>query len=149
LATSTPQPLKIHAWDTYNNHPAVAAQQADVEAKFVEEEANSFYFHLPRFLLPFIYELILAPLQWALQKGKGRICVDCTNGPDPAGSANTYIPKPNTANTDECPLVFYQHAFACHLQHLWRMRVTYPGDNLLQHCDDIEAAFCRFSITLT
>jgi hypothetical protein len=136
--------LEIPARDTYNNHPAVAAQQANVEAKFVKEEAKSFHVHLPRFLLPFIYGLVLTPLQWALRKGKGRICVNCTNNLDPAGSANTYIPKPNPANADECPPIFYQHAFACHLHCLWRMQVTYPGDDLLQHCDDIEAAFHRF-----
>jgi hypothetical protein len=78
-----------------------------------------------------------------MRKGKGRICVDCTNGKDPAGSANTHIHKPSADNADECPPVFYQHAFARHVRHLWRMRLTYPADDLLQHCDDIEAAFRR------
>jgi hypothetical protein len=78
-----------------------------------------------------------------MRKGKGRICVNCTNGKDPAGSANTHIHKPSADNADECPPVFYQHAFARHVRHLWRMRLTYPADDLLQHCDDIEAAFRR------
>jgi hypothetical protein len=110
----------------HNNHPAVAAQHDDVEAKFVKEEAKSFHFHLPRFLIYFIYGLVLAPLQWAIRKGKDRICVDCTNGKDPAGSANTHIPTPSPDNADECPPVFYQHAFARHIRHLWRMRITFP-----------------------
>jgi hypothetical protein len=28
-----------------------------------------------------------------------------------------------------------------HLQHLWRMRITFPIADILQHCDDIDAAF--------
>jgi hypothetical protein len=134
---------EIHARHVYDNHPAVADQHADVEAKFVKEEAKSFHVHLPRFLIYFIYGLVLAPLQWALRKGKGRICVDCTNGPHPDGSANSSIPTPSEFNADACPPVFYQHAFARHIRHLWRMRLTYPADDLLQHCDDIEAAFRR------
>jgi hypothetical protein len=69
--------------------------------------------------------------------------VDCTNGPDVPGSANTSIPNPNVANTDECPPVFYQYSFACHLRCLWRTRITYRTESILQHCKDIEAAFRR------
>jgi hypothetical protein len=88
--------------------------------------------------------LILSPLQWAIRKGKGRICVDCTNGPDLAGSPNSWIPKPSATNADKCPpAVFYKHSFAHHLQQLWRTRITHPTAEILQHCDDIEAAFCR------
>jgi hypothetical protein len=124
---------EIPAHDIYDNHPAVANLHAAVEEKFVKEEEKSFYFHLPCFLIYFLYSLILAPLQWALRKGKGRICVDCTKGPDLKGSANSSIPKPSDANADKCPLVFYQQAFACHIRHLWRMRLTYPHEDLLQH----------------
>jgi hypothetical protein len=60
-----------------------------------------------------------------------------------AVSANTSIPKPNVANVDECPPVFYQHSFARHLRHLWRTRITYPTEEILQHCANIEAAFRR------
>jgi hypothetical protein len=87
----------------YDNHPAINANHANVEAKFVKEEAKSFHIHLPCFLIYFLPGLILAPLQWAIRKGKGRICVDCTNGPKPEGSANTSIPKPSAGNADECP----------------------------------------------
>jgi hypothetical protein len=102
--------------DAYNNHPAVNQNSAKVKEKFVKEEEKSFHIHLPRFLIRFIPGLVLTPLQWAMRKGKGRICVDCTNGPNEAGSANTGIPTPyDVANADECPPVFYQHSFARHL----------------------------------
>jgi hypothetical protein len=134
---------QIPCRNVYNNHPAVEQNSAKVEAKFVKEEEKSFHIHLPRFLARFIPGLVLAPLQWAMRKGKGRICVDCTNGPDEAGSANTYIRKPNIAHADECPPVFYQHSFARHLRRLWRTRITFPDQDILQHCDDIDAAFRR------
>jgi hypothetical protein len=92
-ANFTTPASEIPARDYYDNHPAVGANHANVEAKFVKEEAKSFHIQFPRFLIYFIQGLILAPLQWAMRKGKGRICVDCTNGPDPAGSVNTSIPK--------------------------------------------------------
>jgi hypothetical protein len=134
---------EIPARDTYGNHPAINANHANIEAKFVKEEAKSFYNHLPRFLIYFLPGLILDPLRWAIRKGKGRICVDCTNGPNPEGSANTSIPKPSADNADECPPVFYQHAFARHIRRLWRTRITHATEEILQHCDDIEAAFRR------
>jgi hypothetical protein len=77
-----PEPFKGHfttpaseipARDFYNNHPAINANHASVESKFVKEEAKSFHVHLPRFLIYFLPGLILAPLQWAIRKGKGRI----------------------------------------------------------------------------
>jgi hypothetical protein len=132
---------EIPSHNIYNNHPAVDTNSNSVEAKFVKEEAKSFHIHLPRFLIHFIPGLVLAPLQWAVRKGKGRICVDCTNGPDKAGSANTSIPTPHIKNAAECPTVFYQHAFARHIRCLWRTRLSHPNNKILQHCDDIDAAF--------
>jgi hypothetical protein len=84
-------PLKGHfvspstdlpARDRYKNHPAVQENYSAVEQKFAKEEEKSFHIHLPRFLLHFIVGLMLNPLQWAWQTGKGRIFVDCTNGTD-------------------------------------------------------------------
>jgi hypothetical protein len=40
----------IPASNMYDNHPAVNANHANVEAKFVKEEAKSFHIHLPCFL---------------------------------------------------------------------------------------------------
>jgi hypothetical protein len=132
--------------DRYNNHPAVQQNFDAVEQKFAKEEEKSFHIHLPRFLVYFIVGLMLNPLQWAWQKGKGRICVDCTNGPDgpdTPGSANTHIPKPSKHNPDECPPVHYMTAFQRLLVNIWRMRITHPTIDILLHADDIDAAFRR------
>jgi hypothetical protein len=99
---------QIAARDYYDNHPAIAANAPAVEAKFAVEKESTFHIYLPRFLIAFIYGLFLAPLQWAVCKGKGRICVDCTKaGKDEVGSFNTYIGKPGVAPADECPQVYY------------------------------------------
>jgi hypothetical protein len=130
----------------YDNHPAVKKNREAVEAKFAKEEEKSFHIHLPRFLVYFLPGLMLNLLQWALQKGKGRICVDCTNGPDgpdTPGSANTWIPSPSPQNADECPPVFYMSTFKRFLRHIWRFRVTFPWLDILLHADDIDAAFRR------
>lgn len=58
-----------------------------------------------------------------------------------SGSINTYISKPGVADPGECPPVFYGTAFDRFLIWLWRMRLTRPLEDILQHCDDIEAAF--------
>ncbi len=140
----------LRSRDQYNNHPAVDANQADVEAKFAKEEEKSFHIHLPRFLVYFINGLMINPIQWAVRKGKGRICIDCTNGPDGAdtkSSANTFIPGPKDGDNDACPPVFYATAFMRHIRHLWRMRITFPLADVLQHCDDIDAAFRRVIYT--
>jgi hypothetical protein len=89
---------------------------------------------------------MINPIQWAVRKGKGRICIDCTNGPDGAdtnSSANTYIPGPKDKDTDACPPVYYATAFLRHLQHLWRTPITFPIADILQHCNDLDAAFRR------
>jgi hypothetical protein len=116
-----------------------------VEAKFAKKEEKSFHVHLPRFLLYFIFGLILNPIQWAVHKGKGRICIDCTNGPngaDTISSANTFsIPSPKAGDTDACPPIYYATAFLRHLQHLWRVRITFPIADILQHYDDVDSAF--------
>jgi hypothetical protein len=134
------------ARNAYNNHPAVVQNFDMVEAKFAKEEEKSYHIHLPCCYIYFINGLIINPIQWDICKGKGRICINCTNGPDGAntnGSANTYIPGPKDKDTDACPPVYYATAFLCHLQHLWRTRITFPIADILQHCDDLDAAFRR------
>jgi hypothetical protein len=135
---------QIPVRDEYDNHPAIAANEPAVEAKFAAEEEKTFHIHLPRFLIFFIYGLFLAPLQWAMRKGKGRICVDCTKaGKDEIGSINTYIGKPGIAAADECPPVYYGDALLRFLIVVWRMRLSAPLRDILLHCDDIDAAFRR------
>jgi hypothetical protein len=112
------------SWDAYDNHPVVDSNLEQVEAQFAKEEEKSFHIHLPRFLFSFIPGLKLNPIQWALWKGKGCICIDCTNDPDGAdttSSANMFIPKPKAGDLDACPPVHCATAFVHHLQHLWHM----------------------------
>jgi hypothetical protein len=140
--TSPVEQIKIR--DAYDNHPAIAENQEAVEAKFAAEEEKTFHIHFPRFLIWFVYGLFLAPLQWAVRKGKGRICVDCTKaGVDEVGSINTQIGKPGIADPDECPPVYYGDAFMRFIMVLWRMRLSRPFEDILCHCDDIDAAFRR------
>jgi hypothetical protein len=69
--------LQIPVRDKYDNHPAIAdANTSAVEAKFAAKEENTFHIHLPQFLIHFLNGILLAPLQWAMRKGKGCICVD-------------------------------------------------------------------------
>ena len=137
---------EIEVRNEYDNHPAVQENSQEVETKFAKEEEKSYHVHLPRFLVHFLPGLIINPLQWAMKHGKGRICVDCTNaqqGEDAPGSVNTWIPKPSCDNPDECPPVYLATAFQRHLRRIWRLRATFPTEELRQHVDDIDAAFRR------
>jgi hypothetical protein len=81
-----------------------------------------------------------------VRKGKGCICVDCTNrpsGPDTLSSINTWIPKPHPSVANEGPPIFYQTAFTRYLIWLWHLRGTIPAESILQHCDDLDADFRR------
>jgi hypothetical protein len=132
--------------NAYDNHPAVASNIPAVEKKFAKEEERSFHIHFPRIFIYFILGLFLNPLQWVFKKGKGRICVDCTHGPegpDTLASINTFIPKPSHDTADECPPVYYATALMRYLRLLWRLRGTHPGARILQHYDDLESAFRR------
>jgi hypothetical protein len=136
---------EIHAWNVYDNHPGVKQNEEEVEENFAKEEATSFHIHVPRFLVYFIVGLLLNPLQWERDKGKGRICVDGTHGPDGSdtpGSCNTHIPKPSVENLDECPPVYYSTALMQFLVAIWRLRITYPFMDILLHADDLKLA-CR------
>ena len=114
-----------------------------VEAKFAAKEEKSFHIVLPKFFTFFILGLFLNPLQWALRKGKGRICVDCTDGPDPIGLPNHSTPKPSPANADACPPVCCGNSFARFLLLIWSVRQAWPLVDILLHCNDLEAAFRR------
>jgi hypothetical protein len=127
----------------YNNHSKITENSDDVEAKFAAEEEKSFHVILPKFFVFFILGSFLNPLQWAMRKGKGQICVDCTNGPDPVGSPNHSIPKPSPANADACPPVYYGNSFIRFLMMIWSMRLAPPLVDIFLHCDDLKAAFRR------
>jgi hypothetical protein len=138
---------EVVARDWYDNHPAVSQNEATIKEKFTKEEWQSYHIHFLRFLMAFVYGLILNPIQWAFDKGKGRICIDCTNGLDQHGSENTYIPSLLADNPDECPPIFYQYALNCYVCMLYRLRVLRPGILIGQHADDIDAAFRQLLYT--
>ena len=136
--------------DKYDNHPAVDK----IEAKFAKEEWKRYHIHFHHWLYPFIDGLIINPIQWVFDKGKGRICIDGSHGPDEKGSVNTHIPKPFNAKKkpktseppldyDECPPTFFKYAFKRVLWQILRMRVTKPDEPILVHADDVDAAFRR------
>eukprot|EP00980_Cylindrotheca_fusiformis_P017027 scaffold5212_cov116-Cylindrotheca_fusiformis.AAC.1 len=130
--------------DDYDNHPAVSQNTEAVRSKFAKEEWNSYHVHFLRFVYVFMYGVILNPIQWVFQKGKGRICIDCTNGPgDTDGSANSHIPKPSPEVALECPPVYYQTAFRRLLCRILQMRMMCPKVPIMVHADDIASAFRR------
>jgi hypothetical protein len=136
-------PPEVAARIAYNNHPAVADNSDEVAAKFAAEEEKSFHIILPKFFAWFILGLFLNPLQWAMRKGKGRTCVDCTNGNTALGSPNTFVKTPSAANADECPPVYCGKSFMRFLLLLWSMREMMPLLDILMHVDDLDAAFRR------
>jgi hypothetical protein len=141
--TFVSHPPELQACVTYDNHSKIKDNRDEVEAKFAAEEEKSFHIVLPKFFVFFILGLFLNPLQWAVRKGKGRICVDCANGPDEIGSPNAATPKPSPVNADACPPVCCANSFMRFLILIWSMRRAQPLVNILLHCDDLDAAFRR------
>ena len=136
----------MQARNQYNNHPAVTQNVPAITAEVCREEEKTFHLHLPHSFVFFIEGLMLNPLQWVVRKGKGCICVDCTNasrGVNSPGSPNTWIPSPSSENPDECPPVYYGDAFQHFIRQIWWLRITYPQVPLRQHVDDIDSAFRR------
>ena len=132
----------------YNNHPPLAAVCDVVLQKFTEEEELSYHIALPRWLWRFMPGLHLSPLSWITRKGKGRLICDSSSlvGDETAlhsGAPNLSIPAPSVSCLDENPPVEYGSAFMRHLVRLWNLRITYPGEEILQYGDDIAAAFRR------
>lgn len=131
----------------YDNHPPLRHVLPEVQAAFAKEEASSYHLHLPRFLARFIFGLFLCPISWVVQKGKGRIIIDGSSpihDDDDTGAPNSYIPKCGTPGAeDECPPAYFGNAMKRHLNRIWNLRIDYPTEDLLQHSDDINAAFRR------
>jgi hypothetical protein len=131
----------------YDNHPPAQTAAVDVRKKFAKEEANGFHVTYPRFTALFIPGLMLSPISWIIQKGKGRLIVDASTkivGPDDTGAPNHHIPSPGQPGQfDENPPVFYGSALRRHLAAVWNMRIAHPRADLLQHTDDIDSAFRR------
>ncbi len=137
--------------DTYNrihydNHPPLEENKEDVRKKFIQEEELSYHLFLPRFLAFFIYGLFISPISWLLRKGKGRLVVDSSTALALAdlGAPNVHIPKPGTPGRhEENPRVYFGTALIRHLLQIWNLRIDFPLEDILQHIDDISAAFRR------
>jgi hypothetical protein len=118
----------------------------EVRTHFAKEEAQSFHIAFPRFIWRFIVGLHLAALVWVNCKLKGQLCVDPSSifPPVDDGAANARIPKPGTPGCeDKCPPIFYSNALMHHLTWIWRLRLTWPWEDIIQYVDDIQAAFHR------
>lgn len=130
----------------YDNHPPLQSSLPAVREKFAKEEAKTFHMTLPRFLAYFLLGLMISPITWVVRKGKGRIAIDATSRLHPAdgGAVNDQIPPPGTEGRErENPAVYYGQALRRHLEAIWNLRIDHPSTDLLQHSDDIEAAFRR------
>ena len=124
--------------------------------KFAAEEEKTFHLHLLYSFVFFIDGFMLNPLQWVVRKGKGCICVNCTNashGVNSPGSPNIWILSPSDEHPDECPPVYYGDAFQCFIHQIWQLCITYPQVLLHQHVDDIDSAFrhilCHLDLAVT
>jgi hypothetical protein len=130
----------------YDNHPPLRGVLPDVREKFAKEEALSFHLVFPKFVALFIPGMMISPISWLFRKGKGRLIIDASSplGPDDTGAPNSHIPPTGESDKElENPPVFYGTALKRHLTAIWNMRISYPSDELLQHTDDIDAAFRR------
>lgn len=130
----------------YDNHPPLSEVEPAVREKFAKEEAKSFHIHLPKWVAYFVQGLFISPISWLVRKGKGRIVIDSSTllRPEDTGAPNTYIPPVGTeGREDECPAVHFGTALRRHLERIWNLRIDHPREDLLQHGDDIDAAFRR------
>jgi hypothetical protein len=92
----------------------------------------------------FIHGLFVNPISWIIKKGKGRICIDCSTKlhPKDTGTQHESIPAPGTVGReDENSQVFYGSAIRRHAEHMRNLRISHPTEDILQHSDDINAAF--------
>ena len=130
----------------YDNHKPLDAHLEATREKFGQEEAKSFHIAFPRFIAFFMLGAMINPISWVVQKGKGRLIIDASTKlhSSDTGAPNSYIPKPGTpGHAHENPPVYYGSALRRHLSHIYNLRIQYPKEDILQHTDDIDAAFRR------
>ena len=134
----------VMARAAYNNHPPLQDALEDVRKKFALEEAYSYHILYPRFVAHFIYGLFLVPVSWVVQKGKGRIIHDASAKlfTGDTGAPNDYIPKAGS-NENESPAVYYGDALLRHAKYVYNIRICHPREEIVQHSDDVDAAFRR------
>jgi len=114
----------VQARNLYDNHPGLAEVYDKVREKIAKEEAQSFHLALPHFLWHFLPGIHLAPMIWALCKGKGRVCVDPSTElfDDDDGATNSHIPAPGE---DKCPAIHYALALHQHLTQIWNLNLQH------------------------
>lgn len=101
----------------------VAVNKGEVEEKLAKETGKSFHIVLPTVLIHFMAGLFLSLLQRAIWKGKGCICVDCTNGVHDCGLPNQLIPSQMTIYW----AFFYKTALNWLLVAIiWQLQITKP-----------------------
>ena len=130
----------------YDNHPPLVDHMEDVRAKFIQEELLSYHLFLPRVLAYFLHGLFMSPMSWIMRKGKGRLVVDSSTilTIGDLGAPNTSMPRPGAEGRYyENPPVYFGTALTRHLTQIWNMRIDFPLEDILQHIDDISAAFRR------
>ena len=130
----------------YDNHAPLRSAMPEARTKLGKEEANSYHIAFPRYLARFIYGLFILPISWLIQKGKGRLIMDGSTAlrKGDTGATNRCIPKAGSeGNERENPPVFYGTAMKRIMTTIYNLRLDHPTEDLLQHPDDIDAAFRR------
>jgi hypothetical protein len=137
----------LKARNLYGHHPTLEGHETAVWTKFAKEEALAYHIILPRFLWRFIYGIHLSPLTWVIRRlgEEGRACVDSSTEIEghKTGPPNKVIPKPKKGKPDTSPPCFYGDALMRHLIWIWNTRISRPGEEILQHVDEISCAFHR------
>ena len=134
--------------ERYDNHPSMSEVTDAVRKKFAKEESRSYQIAFPRFLWAFIYGLFISPITFVIRRAgeEGRICPDPSNAmhPGDTGAANAYMPKTGEpGKEDENPPVYYGTALDRFLILMWNLRIAGPRKDILQHVDDVSAAYHR------
>lgn len=119
---------------------------ADVDETLRKEEKLSYHILFPRYLWRFLSGIFICIFRVAYRFGdpKPRLCVDpsTTISATDQGNINAQIPAPGV-DEDQNPTIYYGTAFMRYLVWLWNLRISFPGEDIIQMTDDISAAFHR------
>lgn len=148
-------PLKANYFSSYDSCQVresaplsadLSTNAAAIDEQLRKEEKLTYHVVLPRFLWGFFPGLFLAIFHVAYRWGdpKPRLCVDPSTriSPSDTGNVNHNIPDPGV-DEDRNPSIHYGTALDRYLTWIWNLRISYPGEDILQMTDDISAAFHR------
>jgi hypothetical protein len=125
---------QIPSQDDYNNHPVVETNPSSMESKSVKEEDKSIDVHLPASSFQLVCNGSLAKAKHA----SAWIVPIVLAWRDQQIHPFLNQVWPTQINAHQ---FFYQHSFARDLPFLGGKHITYPTKEILQHCDNIDAAF--------